>query len=175
MKQVLPDLFFHPSLMCCAFVCLLKLLLVLPTAEYLHNLTLQCKLKPPNILDLLPSAAVNIHSIYPLCWSSHTYTGCFTGHLYLSLAKASLACILFPLCTSLTQYHINSLFPPCSVFQVFGYSSIPSISRFPSTFLFGFWIEVYETSSMLLSNNGLSHSNFENKRILCAFIHKVKM
>lgn len=91
MKQVLPDLFVHPSPMCSAFVCLLKFLLVLPTAEgplHLHNLTLQCKLKPPNILDLLPSAAVNIHSIYPLCWSSHTYTGCFTGHFYLSLAKA---------------------------------------------------------------------------------------
>lgn len=141
-KQVLPNLFVHPNLMCSAFICLLKLLLVLPAAEgplHLQNSTLLC-----NASLTLPTFWICFQllliSTQPIpCVGLPTPTVDVLQDTFTSaLQRASLACISFPLGASLTQYHINLLFPACSVFQVFGYSSIPSITRFPSTLLFGF-------------------------------------
>lgn len=155
MKQVLPDLFAHPSLMCSAFICILKLLLVLPTAEgplYLQNFTLLCNasLTLPTFWICFQLLLISTQSIPCLGLPTPT-VDVLQDTCTSALQRASTAGISFLLRASLTQYHINLLLPACSVFQVFGYSSIPSILRFPSTLLFGFWVEVYETSSMLLS------------------------
>lgn len=99
-KQVFPDLFVHPNLMCYAFVCLLKFLLLLPTAEgslSFQNISLTLL---SNASLTLPTFWICFHQLLLISTQSTTCVGLPTPTADVlqdtftsALQRASLACI----------------------------------------------------------------------------------
>lgn len=150
------------------------------SCRILVSSALWCKLNPPNILDLHPSAAVNTHTIYHLCWPSHTYSRCFTEHFYLSLTKGfSCMHLISPVCKSHTvshQFTFSYLF--CiSSFWLFQHPIYLKISFHIPLWILSrsLWNKLHAFEQIMDSHIQTLKKKKKNAWILYAFIHKVRM